>query len=291
MKIGALLPHDEVGAHPGDLRDFVQTVEGLGYDHILQYEHVLGAGRGTRPDWTGPYDADNLFHEPFVLFGYLAGVTISIEFVTGVFILPQRQTALVAKQAAEVALLSGNRLRLGVGLGWNKVEYESLGVPWSRRAARYEEQISVLRALWGEHTTTVDGEFHTIIDAGINPRPTEPVPLWLGSGPAEPAIDRVARLADGWIPGGTFTAELGPQIERVRSLVESHGRDPAAFGIQARLVTSRMPAEQWGQECREWAKLGVSHLAVSSKGIGNETLSDHLRFLEKFKAENLDPVR
>jgi probable F420-dependent oxidoreductase len=290
VKIGALFPHDEVGADPGDVRDFVQTVEGLGYDHIVLYEHVLGAGRTTRPDWKGPYDADNLFHEPFVLFGYLAGITTTMEFVTGIFVLPQRQTALVAKQAAEVALLSNNRLRLGVGLGWNEVEYESLGIEWRRRAARYEEQIGVLRALWGEHTTTVEGEFHTIIDAGINPRPTQQVPVWLGSGGAKSAMDRVARIGDGWIPSGTFAAELAPLLEDLRAMVLSYGRSLDDVGIQARLITSRMPAEQWSPECAAWQEVGATHLAISSKGVGNEKLSDHLKFLERFKAEHLDPL-
>lgn len=290
MRIGVMFPHDEIGPDPIHIRDFVQTAEGLGYDHVVLYDHVLGAGRGTRPNWSGPYDADNLFHEPLVLFGYLAGITSTIEFATGIFILPQRQTALVAKQAAEVAVLSGNRLRLGVGLGWNEVEYEGLNVEWARRAARYEEQIGVLRALWTEHTTTVNGRFHTITDAGINPRPTRPIQLWLGSGSAPAALDRVARVGDGWIPSGTFADELAPVLADLRARVRACGRGEGEVGVQARLISSRMPAESWPGECERWAELGVTHLAVSSKGVGNETVSDHLSFLERFKCANLDPI-
>jgi probable F420-dependent oxidoreductase len=204
MRIGAVFPQMEIGDDPGAIRSWAQAVEELGYQHVLAFEHVLGAGTDTRPGWQHAYTSETLFHEVFVLFGYLAAVTSRVELVTGVLVLPQRQTALVAKQAAEVDVLSGGRLRLGVGVGWNEVEYQALGASFGDRGARSEEQVEVLRRLWAEPTITYSGRWHQVDNAGINPLPVRRrIPVWFG-GHAEAALRRVGRVGDGWLP------ELGP---------------------------------------------------------------------------------
>src|SRR5271170_6157353 len=190
MRLGAVFPQTEIGSDPADVRRWATTVEDLGYDHILAYDHVLGAGTDTRPGWQG-YTSDTLFHEVFVLYGYLAAVTSRVELVTGVLILPQRQTALVAKQAAEVDVLSGGRLRLGIGVGWNPVEYEALGLPFANRGSRQAAQIDLLRRLWTEELVDFKGEYDAIPHAGLNPLPVQrPIPIWIGGG-AEAVVKRV----------------------------------------------------------------------------------------------------
>ena len=178
MKLGVVFPQTEIGADPVAVRDYVQAAESLGYDHMIAYDHVLGANAASRPGWEGTYQHTDMFHEPFVLFGYLAGITRSIEFVTGIVILPQRQTVLVAKQAAEVDVLSGGRLRLGIGIGWNAIEYEALGEDFHNRGRRSEEQIELMRALWTQELVTYEGRWHKVTDAGLNPLPARrPIPV------------------------------------------------------------------------------------------------------------------
>ena len=234
MRIGVALPHAATKADPVAVRDFAQAVEQLGYAHLEVYDHVLGASSTTYPDLTGPYRLEHPFWEPFVVFGYLAGQTRSIELVTGVVILAQRQTALVAKQAAIVDVLSGGRLRLGIGTGWNPVEFVALGENFRDRGRRSEEQIAVLRALWTEDEVDFRGAWHTIVAAGINPRPVQrPIPVWIG-GRAEAVAERTGRLGDGWIaihyaPDDTCRAHL----ETVRDAARRAGRDPRAVGLEA----------------------------------------------------------
>ena len=200
MQIGVTFPQNEIGADPAFVRAYAQAIEGLGYQHVVVFDHVLGADPTHRPGWRG-YTQHDMFHEPFVLFGYLAAIT-QLELVPAVIILPQRQTALVAKQAAEVDVLSGGKLRLGVGVGWNPVEYEALGMDFHTRGRAVEEQIEVLRLLWGQEIVTYNGKFHTIHEAGLNPLPVRrSIPIWLG-GQAEVLLQRVARLGDGWFPQG-----------------------------------------------------------------------------------------
>jgi probable F420-dependent oxidoreductase len=183
MQLGVVFPQTEIGNDPSIIRDYAQTAEGLGYSHILAYDHVLGASVKNRTDWRGPYTSDTPFHEPFVLFGYMASITERVGFTTGVIILPQRQTALVAKQAAQVDLLSGGRLRLGVGIGWNEVEYEALGEEFGNRGRRMEEQVELLRRLWTEPVVDFTGRWHRVPEAGINPLPVQrPIPVWIGGG-------------------------------------------------------------------------------------------------------------
>ncbi|MCW5883269.1 MAG: LLM class F420-dependent oxidoreductase, partial [Anaerolineae bacterium] len=200
MKLGVVFPQTEIGPDPATVRAYAEAVEGLGFAYLQAYDHVLGADTRVRPDWRGPYTLETLFHEVFVLFGYLAAITHRLELVTGILILPQRQTALVAKQAAEVDVLSGGRLRLGVGVGWNHVEYEALGMDWKTRGVRQAEQIEVMRRLWVEDFVTFEGRFHTMTDVNILPPPVQrPIPIWFG-GSHEAVIKRCARLGDGWMP-------------------------------------------------------------------------------------------
>ena len=214
MKLGVVFPQTEISSDPDVVAEFATTAETLGFDHIIVYDHVLGANTASRPDWQGPYTSESLFHEPFVLFGYLAGLTTAIELVTAVIILPQRQTALVAKQAACVDVMSKGRLRLGVGTGWNAVEYEALGEEFTNRGRRSEEQIDLMRKLWADETLSFDGKWHKVSDAGLNPLPPRrSIPVWLG-GMAPQVIERVGRMADGWFP--FFNDGLADQLTTVR---------------------------------------------------------------------------
>ncbi|MGH2443796.1 MAG: LLM class F420-dependent oxidoreductase, partial [Chloroflexota bacterium] len=200
MRIGVTFPQTEITADPIAVRDYAQAAEELGYSHVLAYDHVVGADRSTRPDWRGPYDLHTMFHEVLVLFGYLAAITRRLELVSGVLILPQRQTVLVAKQVAEIDVLSGGRLRLGIGVGWNDVEYQALGEDFHNRGRRSEEQIAVLRELLSKESVTFHGRWHTVEAAGINPMPVQrPIPIWIG-GSSEVTLRRVARIGDGWFP-------------------------------------------------------------------------------------------
>ena len=235
MRIGVVFPQTEIGADAGAVRAYAEHVEGLGYAHLLAYDHVVGADRTVHAGWNGPYDLHNTFHEPLVAFGYLAAMTTTLELVTGVVILPQRQTVLVAKQAAEVDLLSGGRLRLGVGLGWNAVEYEALGEDFSTRGKRCDEQVELMRKLWTEPSVTFDGDYHRVTGAGLAPLPIQqPIPVWFGASSPR-AFRRAGRLGDGWFP----MVGPGPKLERARQQVAQAateaGRDPARIGMQGQV--------------------------------------------------------
>lgn len=271
MRIGVVFPTATIGNDPGGIRDYVQTAEALGFKHILTFDHVLGAGLGTRPNWAGPYDHTDAFHEPMVLFGFMAALTTSIELVSGVMILPQRQTALIAKQAAEVDVLTGGRLRLGVGSGWNPVEYEGLGKDFHTRGRRLEEQMALMRALWADELITFKGEFDTVMDAGINPRPVNGrIPLWIG-GNAEAALKRMARVADGWFP--LFTP--GPQGEAVLAKVRGWLREAKRgiddfgpqFGMDPMLQAGNNGPWEWGKEVEWWKAHGATHLSFNTMSL------------------------
>lgn len=278
MKIGAVFPQTEIGADPAAVADFAVAAEEIGYHHLIVYDHVLGASTANRPDWQGPYTAESLFHEPFVLFGYLAGLTKTLELVTAVIILPQRQTALVAKQAAAVDVLSGGRLRLGVGTGWNAVEYEALGENFHNRGKRSEEQIDVMRQLWAEDVVSYDGRWHKITEAGLNPLPPKRrIPVWLG-GMAPQVIDRVGRIADGWFP--FYNPQLGEQVQAVRQAAEAAGRDPADIGIEC--MTALGDAEQIRGRLEKMAGLGVTHTAVVTMNAGLDGPQAHIDALRRF---------
>lgn len=283
MKIGVVFPQTESGVDPGGIRDYAQAVEEMGYNHILMYDHVLGASTATRPAWIGPYTSETVFHEVFVLCGYLAALTKTIELVTGILILPQRQTALVAKQAAEVDLLSGGRMRLGVGVGWNEVEYEGLNENFHDRGLRSEEQIAVLRALWAEPVVTFNGRWHTIDHAGINPLPPRrSIPLWIG-GYTEATLRRIATSGDGWFPWLPPNDETRGRIERLHGYAHAAGRNPSDIGLEPQLSVERLPEQEWARYVSDWRALGATHLCVNTMGAGYRSLDDHVAALRHVK--------
>ena len=275
MRVGVVFPQTELGGDPGAVRAYGETVEAMGYTHVLAYDHVVGADPAVHTGWAGPYDVNTTFHEPLVMFGFLAAVTGSVELVTGVIILPQRQTALVAKQAAEVDLLSGGRLRLGVGIGWNPVEYEALGQDFTLRGRRIEEQVALLRRLWTERSVTSAGPFDTITGAGLAPMPVQqPIPIWFGGG-SERAFERMGRLADGWMP----LIQPGPKLDTALGVIargaESAGRDATAIKMEGR-VDWRGDAEEVARRVESWRDAGATHVSLNTMGAGLQTAGAHL---------------
>ena len=281
MRIGVTFPQSEITADPGAVRAYTEAAEELGYSHLLAYDHVVGADRKNRPDFRGPYDLHTMFHEPFVVFGFMAGFTQNLEFVTGIVILPQRQTVLVAKQATEVDVLSGGRFRLGVGIGWNDVEYTALGQDFRTRAARSEEQIALLRQLFSQESVTFEGRWDTVEEAGINPLPTRrSIPIWIG-GSSEATLRRVARVGDGWFP--QMPPEQARQlVDRLRALASDAGRDPGSIGIEARVTIAGKDEETWIDEVRGWQEMGATHLAVNTMGAGLQGAGDHIEAIRRF---------
>jgi probable F420-dependent oxidoreductase len=283
MRFGVVFPQTEIGADPLVIRDYAQAAEELGYQHILAYDHVIGANPESRPGWRPPYTHRDMFHEPFVLFGYLAGVTRKIELVTGIIILPQRQTVLVAKQAAALDVLSGGRLRLGVGIGWNPVEYEALGGNFKNRGRRSEEQIEVMRRLWTQELITFEGKWHKIADAGLNPLPIQrPIPIWFG-GTDDRALRRLARLGDGWFPLLEPNDKSLAAIERIKSYAREAGRDPSQIGIEGRITVGQGSVETWNKDIAAWKNLGATHLAVNTMKAGFGTPAAHIDAIRRFK--------
>jgi probable F420-dependent oxidoreductase len=293
MKLGAVFPTTEIGADPVAVRDWARAAEQLGYDHVLIYDHVLGAVHARRePALTGPYTEKDAFHEPFVLLGYLAALTTRLELATGVLILPQRQTALVAKQAAELDLLSGGRLRLGVGTGWNWVEYDSLGVPYAGRGRRLDEQVEVLRRLWREPVVEFRGRYHRIDRAGILPLPGRDIPIWFG-GFTEPALRRAAKAGDGFVFGAAPS-----RMKRLQQSLQAElarlGRAASGFGAEAIVDYSATP-DEWRRELELWRQLGGTHFTlramdtgaelVGAKRVGYSGPQDYIDALERFKKE------
>jgi len=275
MKLGAVFPHNEIGTDPGAIKAYAQGLESLGVDHLLIYDHVLGVDPNRPGGWRGPYDKDVAFHEPFTTYAYLAAVTERIKLVTAVIILPQRQTALVAKQAAEVALLSNNRLRLGVGTGWNAVEYEALDEDFTTRGRRQAEQVRLLRRFWEEDSFTYRGEFDRVTHAGINPRPTKPIPIWFG-GAAAPLLKRCAELGDGWMPLGGANAQAQACIEALQAHRRAVGLEWAGFGIQAQAQFAGGTPERWATHAGKWRAMGATHLAVATHYAGPCDADGHL---------------
>ena len=278
MRIGVVFPQTEIGADAGAVRAYAEHAEGLGFAHLLAYDHVVGADPKVHLGWDGPYDVHTTFHEPLVTFGYLAAVTTSLELVTGIVILPQRQTVLVAKQAAEVDLLSGGRLRLGVGLGWNAVEYEALGEDFSTRGKRSEEQVELMRRLWTEPSVTYHGRYHRVTGAGLAPLPIQrPIPVWFGAASAR-ACRRAGRLGDGWFP----MVGPGPKLDRAKQEVEQAateaGRDPAQIGMGGQ-VSWNGNTDDLADGLRAWADAGASHISINTMGAGLASVDDHLAAL------------
>jgi len=278
VRIGVVFPQTEIGADVGAVRAYAEGVTELGFAHVLAYDHVLGADPVVHQGWSGPYDVRTTFHEPLVLFGYLAAVT-SLELVTGIIILPQRQTALVAKQAAEVDLLTRGRLRLGIGLGWNAVEYEALGKSFTDRGSRMTEQAALLRRLWTEQTVTFAGEHERVTGAGLSPLPVQrPIPLWFGA-QSRRAYVRAGQLADGWFP----QVPPGSRLDEAKSIVEQAateaGRDPAALGMEGRVSWGQGGAEKLVDHVGRWRDAGATHVSVNTMGARLATPEDHLSVL------------
>jgi probable F420-dependent oxidoreductase len=274
MRIGAVLPQTEIGPDASAIRTYGQGVEQLGFTHLAVYDHVVGADPEVHENWSGPYDIDTEFHEPFVLFGYLAACT-SLELVTSIIILPQRQTVLVAKQAAEVDLLTGGKLRLGIGIGWNSVEYEALGEDFSLRGSRVEEQVELLRRLWTERSVTYAGRFDTVTGVGLAPMPIQrPIPIWFG-GMSERALERMGRLADGWLPLVQPGPKLDAALETIARAAEGAGRDPQSIEMQGR-VDWRDDEQDLVRRAQAWREAGATHLAVNTMGAGLSGVDAHL---------------
>jgi probable F420-dependent oxidoreductase len=278
MDIGVVYPQIELRGDPAAVRRFGQAAEALGFDHLLAYEHVLGAVHtGRTPPLTGPYTEHDPFHDPFVMFGYLAGLTERIRFATGVVVLPQRQTALVARQAADVDLLSGGRFRLGVGVGWSPVEYEALGEDFHTRGAREEEQIGLLRRLFTEPVVDFSGRFDHIDRAALMPKPAGPIPIWLG-GAGERAFDRAARLADGFIFFGGGVGHTGEAWRNLRDRVAAAGRPVDEFGADY-VALSGGDMDALLGEIDAWRDAGGTHLSVVTMGLGLESVDAHIGYI------------
>ena len=285
MQIGVVYPQTEFGDDPAAIKDYAQTVEGLGFSHVLAYDHILGANPDRPGGWSGPYTHESAFMEPLVLFTYMAAVTERLGFASGIIILPQRQTAVVAKQAACLDVLCGGRLRLGVGLGWNEVEYVALNQDFHTRGKRIEEQVEVLQRLWTEPLVTFKGRWHTIQDAGLKPMPVQrPIPIWFG-GQAEPVLKRVARMGDGWMPNTGAPESARPLLEKLDGYLAENGRSRADIGIEARLKFVPGQPEAWRQQANAWQQSGATHLSINTMGAGFQTPQEHLAALAEFAHE------
>ena len=277
IEVGVVYPQIELRGDPEAVRDIGAATEELGYDHLAAYDHVLGAVHADRePELWGPYDEDDPFHDPFVLFAYLAGRHQRLKFTSAVIILPQRQTALVARQAADLAILSGNRFRLGVGVGWNWVEYEALGQDFSTRGKRADEQIDLLRRLWTEPVVDFDGRFDTVARAGLPPRPTTPVPIWIG-GFGEAAFQRCARAGDGFLFGGS-TDRVYDGLARLRELVDAAGRRRSDVGAESMIFTRKGPDDA-AAKLQRWADAGGTHGSVVTMGLGLDSAAAHIDYV------------
>jgi len=282
MYIGVVFPQNEIGADPLAIRDYAQTAEGLGYTHILAYDHVLGANPDRPEGFKGPYTYQSSFYEPFVLYSYIAAITQKIGLVPGVLVLPQRQTALVAKQAATLDVLSGGRVRLGVGVGWNKVEYDALGENFHNRGKRCEEQVAVLRALWTQELVVFKGQYHTIPDAGLRPLPVQrPIPIWFG-GSANDVLKRIAQLGDGWMPNFRTAEECKPHLEKLEMYLAAARRTREQIGIEPRIRYGDGDPATWGTLMRAWEAVGATHLTLITEGAGFDTPQKHIMAIRNF---------
>jgi probable F420-dependent oxidoreductase len=282
MKIGVVFPQTEIGDDPGAIRAYAQATEELGYAHIVSYEHVLGANPSRPGGLKGPYSHLDKFYEPFVLYGFLAAVTESIELATCILILPQRQTALVAKQAATLDVLSNGRLRLGIGIGWNDVEYVALNQDFHTRGKRVEDQVNLLRKLWTEPLITYQSEWHSIPDAGINPLPIQrPIPIWFG-GHAEKVLKRVATIGDGWMPNYRQAADAQNSIAKLGEYLDKAGRSWRDIGIEPRIAYGKGEIERWAKCTEEWRLAGATHLSVNTMNAGLDTTEQHIQAIEQF---------
>lgn len=276
MKIGVIYPQNELQGEPEAVRRIGLAVEELGYDHLVAYDHVLGATHDREPKLWGPYTEKDPFHDPFVMFAYLAGITTRLELVTGILILPQRQTVLVARQAADLDLLSHERLRLGVGIGWNYVEYDALGQNFRTRGKRLGEQVALLRRLWSEPLLEFKGAFDRIDRAALNPRPRRAIPIWFG-GFADEALRRAAALGDGFI-FADGAADAFEQLSRLRAFLKEAGRASAGFGFHCNMLRAKSPQAVVEMASR-WRDVGGTHVSVNTMGQSFRTADQHIDYM------------
>ena len=282
MQIGLVYPQTEYPADPAAIRDYAQAADALGYSHVLAYDHILGANPDRPGGWSGPYTYRTPFIEPFLLFSTMAAVTTGLGFITGVIILPQRETTLVAKQAAVLDVLCGGRFRLGVGTGWNEVEYTAAGYDFHSRGKRQEEQIEVLRLLFTQELVTYKGRWHDIPDAGLNPLPVQrPIPIWLG-GHADAVLRRVARLGDGWLPMFRTAAAAAGHLATLDRYLAEHGRSRGEIGIEARLHWGDGDLDALGRTLAEWRAAGATHVSLNTMGAGFTSAAEHQTAIKLF---------
>ena len=282
FQFGAFFPTRDMPADRVAIRDWAQAAEEIGFDYIEVSDHVLGADRAALPDFEGPYDVDDSFHETFVTLAYIAAVTEFVGLASGVLILPQRQTALVAKQAAQLDILCEGRLRLGIGVGWNPVEYEALGEDWKVRGRRQEEQVQLMNQYWTERTVTFEGEFDRVSHAGVNPLPIQrPIPIWFGGG-VDAVLKRAAKYGQGWIPLGNANSNTTGQLEKLHGYLKEEGRDPATFGVEAWIRHSLGGPEEWRGAVEKWRGMGASHATYYTSGQGVGGVDEQIAAMRAF---------
>ncbi|MFT7459770.1 MAG: putative F420-dependent oxidoreductase [Planctomycetota bacterium] len=288
MKIGAVFPQTEIESDPVIIRDFAQSVEGLGFDHLVAYDHVVGKNTTNVPDWNMPYSHKSSFQEPMMLFSFLAGVTSALAFMPGVIILPQRQTTLFAKQAANLDIYCSGRLRLGMGIGWNKVEYDALNEKFSNRAKRMEEQIEFLRHCWTEETFIYKKDFHNMDDGGIRPLPLQqPIPIWIG-GYSEAAMKRAARIGDGWLPYALPGENAESTMALFKDMLNDEGRDPASVPVEniifmgSALGDPVRPVAMAVEEALQWKSAGAAGVSFDTMSSNFVNMDEHIAALEQF---------
>jgi len=290
MQIGVVFPQTEIGTDPGVVKEYIKAAESLGFSHMVAFDHVLGADTQFHTSLRGLYTLEDRFYEPFAFFSYAAAITKRMEFVTGILILPQRQTALVAKQAATLDVLSDGRFRMGIGTGWNFVEYQALGEDFHNRGRRSEEQIALMRALWTQDKVNFEGKWNRVVHAGIRPMPVQqPIPIWLG-GSAPEVLDRVGRLGDGWITTTRDTKlgdEFKEKLEIIRTSAVKAGRDPSKIGLEAFIDTRDRAPEEWAAAVEKWEGYGATHVSLNSMKSGFRP-SEHIDAIRRF-SEALPP--
>ena len=283
MRIGAVFPQLEAGTDIGAITDYIQNVESLGFDHVLAFDHVLGANASSRPGWSGAYQHTDSFYEPMTFYSYVAAITSRLELATGVIILPQRQTALFAKQSATLDLISGGRLRLGIGTGWNQVEYEALGENFHNRGKRSEEQIDLLRKLWSQELVTFEGKFHTVTDAGLNPLPPErSIPIWFG-GMADPVLERVAKMGDGWLPLGSPNDKLKISFDTLKKYLDQNSKSMSDIGVEAMISLKNSDSDtDIRKDLSSWAEMGTTHISINTMNCGLKFPGEHIKAISNF---------
>ena len=283
MRIGAVFPQTEAGTDIGAVTDYIQNVESLGFDHVLAFDHVLGANASSRPGWSGAYQHTDSFYEPMTFYSYVAAITSRLELATGVIILPQRQTALFAKQSATLDLISGGRLRLGIGTGWNQVEYEALGENFHNRGKRSEEQIDLLRKLWSQELVTFEGKFHTVTDAGLNPLPPgRSIPIWFG-GMADPVLERVAKLGDGWLPLGSQNDKLKISFDTLKKYLDQNSKSMSDIGVEAMISLKNSDSDtDIRKDLSSWAEMGTTHISINTMNCGLKFPGEHIKAISNF---------